>query len=193
MERRILIITGSHRKTGNTALLAGWVADGARDYGAQVDLVDAAHLKYKSNGCTSCYGCQDSAEYRCIIKDEASDIIASMPEYDAVVFATPVYFFSLSAQIKLIMDRMYSLFKFKNNKFKNNLDKTNFAVIASAAGDMGSGLEMTGAIIQKLAGFIGKKHKSLLIPNAPMDPVRTATDLEIKEKAMDFGAELSQW
>ncbi|QSH41283.1 flavodoxin family protein [Lentisphaerota bacterium ZTH] len=193
MERRILIITGSHRKTGNTALLSGWVADGARDYGAEVDIVDAAHLKYKSNGCTSCYGCQDSTEYRCIINDEASDIIASIPDYDVLVFASPVYFFSLSAQIKLIMDRMYSLFKFKENKVENNFGRTNIAVVASAAGDMGSGLKMTESIIKQLAGFIGRKHKSLLVPNTPMDPIKTATDIDIKEKAMSFGAELSQW
>ncbi|MCP3965111.1 MAG: flavodoxin family protein [Lentisphaerae bacterium] len=193
MERRILIITGSPRKTGNTALLAEWAAEGARGCGAQVDFVDAARLKYKTNGCISCYCCQESDEYRCVIKDEASDIIASMPEYNVVVFATPVYFFTLSAQIKLLMDRMYCVSKYINNKFENNLPDTNIAVIASAAGGIASGLDLTDATIEKTAAFLGKKHKSLLVPNVPLDPSKTATDLEMKEKAMNFGIELSQW
>jgi multimeric flavodoxin WrbA len=192
MGKKIMIVCGSPRKSGNTALLAEWVAEGAREVGADVEIVDAAHLKYKTNGCTACMGCQESEEYRCIIKDEASDLIASIPEKDILVFASPVYFFGLSAQTKLFMDRMYSLFKFRDGKLIHKLKDIELALIADAAGDLGSGLDITDATIKKLAGFLGRKHKSLLVPNTPQDPGETTTHQELREKAMDFGAGLAQ-
>jgi len=169
-----------------------WVAEGASELGAEVKIIDAAHLKYKTNGCTSCFGCQESEDYRCIIQDEASDIIATIPEYDVLVFATPIYFFGLSAQIKLMMDRMYSLFKFKDNEIVHNLHNTKLALIATAAGDVGSGLDMADLTIKKLSGLLGHKHKSLLLPYIPVHADQTATDLELKERAINFGAELAR-
>ena len=142
MGKKILIVTGSPRKQGNTNTIAGWVADAAREAGAEVRLVNAATLKYKTGGCMACMGCQESEEYRCVIKDEASDIIASIPEYDVLVLASPVYFFSVTAQIKPFIDRMYCLTKFSDTSIQTALDHTEFGLIADGAGDMGSGLDL---------------------------------------------------
>ena len=51
MSKKIMIICGSPRKKGNTMTLVNWVKSGAEEAGAKVELVDAAHLKYKTNGC----------------------------------------------------------------------------------------------------------------------------------------------
>lgn len=52
MAKKILVLSGSPRKDGNTAMLVGWFAEGARSEGAQVEVVSTAFLKYKTNGCT---------------------------------------------------------------------------------------------------------------------------------------------
>ncbi|NCC85756.1 MAG: flavodoxin family protein, partial [Clostridia bacterium] len=56
--------------------------------------------------------CQHGKEYRCVIDDGMTELVASVPEYDGVVLASPVYFFSMTSQAKAFLDRCYSLLKF---------------------------------------------------------------------------------
>lgn len=189
--KKILIITGSPRKGGNTAVVSKWVAEGAEEAGASVELADAARLQYKTYGCTSCYGCQKSPEYRCIVHDEASDLIARIPEFDVVVIASPVYFMGFSAQIKLVLDRFFSLCKITDAGIKHPLQKTSIALIATAGGDEGSGLNLLKKNMEMAAGFFGKPIKKFSVPFAPAEPGEIETNSDIKEKAMSFGAELA--
>jgi multimeric flavodoxin WrbA len=193
MSKKILIVNGSPRKTGNTATLVGWVAEGAESAGATVTIVDATHLRYKIAGCCSCYGCQVSEQYRCVIPDELTDVVASFPEYDLVVFASPVYFFGLTAQIKMVIDRMFSLFKFKDGKTTHNLQNVEFALIADCGDDLrDSGIDLLDGTIKKIAHFIGKTHRSLLIPSLLPDPATTVKNTDVKEKAQAFGMKLAK-
>ncbi len=192
MGKKILIVTGSPRRHGNTNLLAGWVADGVAGRGGDVRIVDAAQLHYKTSGCTSCMGCQESDLFRCIVRDEASEIVASIPEYDVLVLATPVYFFSFSTQIKMFIDRMYSLYKFKADRILSPADHLQFALIATSAGDYGSGLDVLEKSFSKIAGLSGKKPKTLLTPLCPVDVTETMMNDELKERAFRFGAALAE-
>jgi multimeric flavodoxin WrbA len=194
VSKKILIIAGSPRKSGNTATVVGWFAEGAETEGATVKIVDAARLKYKTAGCCSCYGCQVSQQFRCVILDEATEVVASFTDYDTVVFATPVYFFSLSAQIKMLMDRMFSLFKFCDGKTIHNLQKVNFALIATCGGTLDdSGVELVDQTIKKIVHFIGKTHKSLLIPSLSTDAEETMKQEDLKAKVADFGKTMAKW
>ncbi len=190
--KKIMIVVGSNRKGGNTATVAKWVADGAREAGAEVETVDAARLKYKANGCTACMGCQNSKEYRCAIKDEASDILARIPECSTLVIASPVYFMGFSAQTKLFLDRMFSLMKIDHakDKVEHALKNTEIALIATCGGDKGSGLALIQSNIDAIAGFFGKKARKLAIPFAPFQPGEIESNVELKEKAESFGASL---
>jgi hypothetical protein len=190
MGKKVLILFGSPRKHGNTAILSGWVADGMRENGATVKIVDTARLNFKADGCLSCYGCQESEVYRCIVRDEVSDLIASIPDYDILVFASPVYFFGFTAQIKRVIDRMFSLYKFKDDKIFHPLQKLQFGLISCAADDLNGGLDLIDANVKKFAAFTGKIHQSLLVPFAPHDPASLTVDIETKEKAMAFGSAL---
>jgi multimeric flavodoxin WrbA len=193
MAKKILIINGSPRKNGNTAITAGWVAEGAESEGASVKIVVAARLKYKTAGCCSCYSCQVSQQFRCVILDDATDVVASFPDYDLVVFASPVYFFGLSSQIKMIIDRMVSLFKFCDGKTIHNLQKVNFAFVSTCGGGLDdSGIKLVDETIKNIVHFIGKTHKSLLIPSMPINPEETAKMEDVKEKAVAFGKILAK-
>lgn len=191
-KKKIMIVVGSNRKGGNTAVLAKWVADGAREAGAEVETVDAARLKYKANGCTACMGCQNSKEYRCAIRDEASEILARIPECSVLVIASPVYFMGFSAQTKLFLDRMYSLMKIDHEKGRidHAMKNTGFALIASCGGDEGSGLSLIKANIDAIAGFFGKKAQKFVMPFAPFQSGEIESNTELKEKAEAFGASL---
>ena len=138
MGKKIVIVCGSPRADGNTNRVVRWVADTARDAGAEIEIIDAAQLDYATNGCTACMGCQKINEYRCVIDDELSPILTRLPEADVVVFATPVYWFGPTAQIKLFIDRMFSLINTGvlpwTTAFENGT--TTMAVISTSGGTM---------------------------------------------------------
>ena len=189
MSRKIMILTGSPRKTGNTNTLASWVADAARTTGAEVDLTDVSGLDYAANGCTACMSCQKNDDFRCVIKDEASELLARMPEADIVAFATPVYFFGPTAQLKLILDRTYSLFKFdlETGEINSPLKGKHIALITSAGGRETDGMEVVKATFQHLAAFLGTELRALTVPNAPRDPGAIAERDDLKQQAEAFG------
>ncbi|MDD5130929.1 MAG: flavodoxin family protein, partial [Candidatus Omnitrophica bacterium] len=139
MSKKILIISGSPKQKGNTAHLVKWFCQGAHAKGSQIDVVNAATLKYKSTGCISCRQCQKIKEYACVIKDEARPVLAKMALVDVIVMATPLYFYAASAQLKLIMDRMFSLYKWDNkaNTMTTPLEGKTLVLLASAFEDIG--------------------------------------------------------
>ncbi|MDD5438986.1 MAG: flavodoxin family protein [Candidatus Omnitrophica bacterium] len=190
MPKKILVLSGSPKKNGNTATLIGWVSEGARAQGAEVEIVNTAFLKYKTAGCTSCRVCQGIQEYECAVKDEAQPVLKKMANVDAVVFATPLYFFGASAQIKLIFDRMFSLYKWDNetDAFTTPLKGKTLAVVASAYEDVGlDALEKPFALT---ANYTGMKFMSLLVPNAGVSG--NVKNLKgVREKAIRFGKKIA--
>jgi len=189
MAKKILVISGSPVKGGNTDLLVKWFAGGARSKGAKVEIVRAAFLKYGANGCISCRACQKIAKYECVINDEAKPVLAKMAQVDVIVMATPLYFYSSSAQLKLVMDRMFSLYKWDNKAgtMATPLKGKTFALIASAFEDVGlDTLEKSFAIT---ADYSGMKFKSLLVPNAG-ESGDIKNNSAIRRKAIAFGRNL---
>ena len=193
MGKRILILTSSPRKNGNTNTIAHWCAQSATDAGAEVECVDIARLKYKSNGCLSCYSCQESDKYECKVKDDANDILERLNDFDVIVYSTPIYMFGPSAQLKLLLDRTFSLVKFDPESGDPILKSTGqaMALIATAGGGINDGLDLTDQSFKSLAAFLGNKYLSLLVPEAPSDPKDLQEKTELKQKAFEFGCLLA--
>jgi multimeric flavodoxin WrbA len=166
MLKKILVISGSPKKYGNTSLLISFFTKGAKSNGAAVEVVNAASLKNKASGCTSCRLCQDQKEYGCVIDDDASLVIKKMIKADAIVFATPLYFYGASAQLKVIIDRMFSLYHWDNetDEMKTCLAGKSFALIGSAFEDIG--LKELEAPFKLTASYTGIPFNSLLVANA---------------------------
>jgi multimeric flavodoxin WrbA len=104
---KIIIIEASPRKDGNSTILAREVASGARRFGAEVDTVHLHGMDIRP--CSACDGCQESLKMDCIIDDDMRALYPRLRAADVVVYATPVYWFTVSGQIKLFMDRCYAL------------------------------------------------------------------------------------
>ncbi|NLW93951.1 MAG: NAD(P)H-dependent oxidoreductase [Chlamydiae bacterium] len=190
--KKIVILCGSPRRAGNTRTLAEWAAEGARKAGVDVELIDLTGLRYAACGCTSCYGCQRIAEYRCVLNDEASELLARLPAADALVIATPIYFFGPSAQTKVFLDRCFSLAKFdEEGNATSALKGKTIALIASAGGEIHEGLKIVEDTFRIFAEFVGGPYASFLAPRAPMEEGALARDAILKEKATAFGATLA--
>ena len=163
--KKILIISGSPKKDGNTTALIEWFCEGARSAGAVTEVITAAGLDGKA-GCISCRACQKKEAYGCVLKDGISSAVGKMIGADVIIMATPLYFFSASAQIKGVFDRMFSLYKWDNDAgtMKTVLKGKTFGVLASAYEDIG--LDALEKPFKLTADYSAMKYASLLIPNA---------------------------
>ena len=107
MPRKIMVVIGSPRRKGNSATLAKQVADGAKDAGAKVDTFFLQGMDIRP--CTACDACRTKLKKDCIIKDDMKKLYPKMKAADGIVIASPIYWFTVSAQTKLFMDRWYAL------------------------------------------------------------------------------------
>ncbi len=106
MGKRVLIISSSPRKGGNSEMLAAAFAGGAQEADNDVEII---YLREKQYGfCRGCFTCLKLGH--CVIGDDAAEIIAKMHDADVLVFASPVYYYSVSGQLKTMLDRTNPLF-----------------------------------------------------------------------------------
>ena len=189
--KKILIIFGSHKKNGNTAALIKRVCAGAKAKATAIEIVNAARLKFKITGCTSCRKCQQLKEYKCIINDGGSQVLLKMIAADVIVFATPLYFFAASAPIKMVIDRMFSLYKWDNetDEFETPLRGKTLALIASAYEDVG--LAALAKPFKLTADYTEMKFKALLVPNAGVSG-NLGSNVAVMKQAVRFGRGLAK-
>lgn len=101
MSKKVLILSGSPRKNGNSDLLCDEFMKGALEAGHQVEKIRVAE---KNIGyCRACYGCRETGV--CVIKDDMAEVLQKMIDADVLVLASPVYFYSIDAQLKTVIDR----------------------------------------------------------------------------------------
>lgn len=103
MSKNILIITGSPRKGGNSGMLAESFANGARSNGHKVTFFNAAQKQI--NGCKACGTCWSKGR-ACTFIDGFTELEPLLEQADAVVFSSPLYWFSFSSQIKSAIDKI---------------------------------------------------------------------------------------
>jgi multimeric flavodoxin WrbA len=103
MENHVLIFKSSPRFHGNSSTLADHLAEGAQSVGAQTKSFDLHRMNIKP--CDNCNGCQDSG--KCIIQDDMEQIYPELKKATALVLASPIYWFNISGQMKLCIDRWF--------------------------------------------------------------------------------------
>jgi len=102
---KILGLSCSPRKQGNTDILVGEALNGAKHEGAEVELYSVSGKDIKPcDGCWSCFGTG-----KCHIKDDMQTVYQKMIEADGIIFGTPIYIYSMTAQAKALIDRTLAL------------------------------------------------------------------------------------
>lgn len=102
MSKKVLIISGSPRKGGNSDLLCDEFMKGAIEAGNEVEKIRVADKKI--DYCSACYYCRESGGV-CAKKDDMAEVLQKMIDADVIVLSSPVYFYSIDAQIKTLIDR----------------------------------------------------------------------------------------
>lgn len=99
--KKVLILSGSPRKNGNSDILCDEFKRGAEEAGNAVEKIRVSELDI--NYCRACYACKKDC--KCVIKDDMADLLQKMIDTDVLVLASPVYFYSIDAQLKAVIDR----------------------------------------------------------------------------------------
>lgn len=105
---KTLILHGSPRRNGNSDTLAHYFANGLRSMGHE-DILDFYTNEMVIKTCQMCMTCKDAPGHKCAIDDDMSTIYDAFKESRIVVFATPMFWGYMTAQLKIVLDRMEAL------------------------------------------------------------------------------------
>ena len=101
MSKKVLILSASPRKNGNSDILCQQFRKGAEEAGHAVELVPLYDRKI--GFCRACYACFRNG--KCVLQDDMADILAQMQAADVIVVATPTYFLTMNGMLKTTIDR----------------------------------------------------------------------------------------
>lgn len=179
MSKKILIISTSLRGCSNSETLADSFMAGAKAAGNEVEKIS---IKDKTIAfCKGCLACQTLGH--CVIKDDAIEIAEKMKTADVIVFATPIYYYEMSGQMKTLLDRANSL-------FPSDFAFRDIYFLSSAAED-NEGVDERA--IYGLEGWIACYAKCHLTGTVFAGGVNAAGEIEghpALKKAYDMGAEI---
>ena len=104
--KKVIVISTSLRNGSNSDMLAERFIDGAKAAGNDVEKISLAGKNIQF--CKGCLGCQKLG--RCVIKDDVNDIMAKVLKADVICWATPIYYYEMSGQMKTLIDRMNAMY-----------------------------------------------------------------------------------
>ena len=183
--KKILILKGSPRQRGNSAVLAERLAEGARTAGAQVESIYLHSLDIRA--CDACDECRDTN--MCLIPDDMNKLYPKLAAADAIVLASPIYWFTYSAQLKVCIDRWYA---FQGNHWEEVSHKK-FGIILTY-GD--SDLYNSGGInaihtFETMCRFL-KSEIAGIVHGSLSDPGDAEKHPELLQQAYDLGQLLAE-
>lgn len=155
MEKKVLILSGSPRQGGNSDLLCDEFLRGAQEAGHKVEKIRVASKKVAP--CSGCYYCRDHRG-ACVHKDDMAEILQKMIDADVLVLASPVYFYSIDAQLKAVIDRTVARWLEVKNK--------EFYYIATMADEAASSADRTIECFRGYADCVeGAVEKGIIVGN----------------------------
>lgn len=175
--KKVLIISTSLRRNSNSDYIAREFERGAKDAGNEVEYVSL--IGKKIDFCIGCLSCQLTQE--CVIKDDANEIAEKVKNADVVVYATPVYYYEMSGQMKTLIDRMNCLFP-SDYKFRD------VYLLAASAEDEESAMDGAVKGVQGWVDCFEKANLAGVIRGTGLTETGEAKkDEEILKKAYEMG------
>ena len=177
MPKKILILSASPRRGGNSDLLCDQFLKGAKEVGHRVEKVFLGSRKI--GYCIGCYYCQSHKD-QCVIKDDMSEILDKIQAADVLVLASPVYFYSINAQLKAVIDRCVCRWERITNK--------EFYYILTAAEDAPHTMDASLACLRGFASCLeGSKERGVLCGKGAYEK-GAVISLPVFEEAYEMGA-----
>jgi len=184
-KKKILIAMGSPRKEGNSASLAKQVASGAEAVGAKVERFYLHGMDIQP--CMGCEACREAGAKGCVVDDDMQTLYPKIEQADAIAIASPVYWFTVSAQTKLFMDRWYAYGSQEYRVFEGK----RFGIVLTY-GDVdpfASGAVNALRTFQDALSYVGARIVGMVYGTAS-EAGEIRGNRELMEKAYELGKEL---
>ena len=185
---QITTLLGSAKKKGNTATVLGWVEEELQSLGHDVERI---YLNNKSiSGCLGCAKCRENPdEIACVQNDDAVDIMEQMISSEVVLFASPIYFWGFSAQIKALIDRGYSLVTNYHKPGHTSLMKgKRIGLLVTGAGAYEENAEGMFTAFDRIVDFLLARKSGELYVGECSVPAELSE--EVKNKALELARSL---
>lgn len=176
---KIVVLTGSPRRNGNTNHLADQFIKGAEEVGHEVYRFDCAQRKVSS--CIACNRCGMNGQ--CIFNDDFEELRPHLVAADMVVFATPMYYFGFSSQLKTVIDRFYAL----NGQIKGNMKRS--VLLMAYADTVPEEAEPMLSHYHTLLRYLGWKDSGTVVA-AGMWPAGAVNGTKYSRQAYELGRNL---
>jgi multimeric flavodoxin WrbA len=147
MRKKIVILNGSPRKKGNTSSLTASFAEGARSANDEVTEFFLSDMEI--HGCRGCFGGHSSKDCPCAQKDGMAAIYPKVKEADVVVLASPLYYWTISGQLKMVIDRLFALEEGDGQKLRGN-GKAGVLLMAAGGDDFEDSLNYFDHLMKHL-------------------------------------------
>lgn len=151
---KILMLQGGARKNGNTAYVLNLVAEELKKRGHEVSTI---YLHGKNlNGCMGCGACKKKPdEIGCVQTDDVNPVLEEMLVSDAIVFSSPLYFWGVNAQLKAVIDRMFSLYSgMRTPEHKSLLSGKKQALIMTGGGPHDNNAECAFIAFKRMTPYL---------------------------------------
>jgi len=185
---KVITLQGSPRKNGNTAKVLGWVEDELRSMGHEVESI---YLNAKDiKGCLACGKCKEEPEkIGCVQKDDAHEIFEKMANAQLAIFASPLYFWGFTAQIKALIDRTYCLYSyFHEPNHTSLLEGQRQALLVTGAGPYENNAEGVFAAFDRMQNpYMTQKAGELFIGKCT---TADEMDASVKDQASEFARQI---
>lgn len=177
--KKVLILSGSPRKGGNSDLLCDAFLRGAREAGNEAEKIRVAEKRIAP--CSACYYCRDNGG-ACIHSDGMAEVLQKMIDADVIVLASPVYFYSVSAQLKAVIDRTVSRWlEVKNKEF--------YYIVTMADGEEASA-DTTLACLRGYADCVEGAVEKGVICGKGVYEAGAVRDLPVVQQACEMGRQV---
>ena len=175
--KKVLILSGSPRKGGNSDILCDEFMRGAIEAGNEVEKIRVTEKKIAP--CTGCYFCRNSGG-RCALNDDMTEVLQKIIDCDVLVLSSPVYFYSICAQLKAVIDRTVARWTEIANK--------ELFYIATAAEEDEDTLDTTLACFHGFAKCIdGYEEKGILYGKGVHEKGDVVNRQELMQIAREMG------
>jgi multimeric flavodoxin WrbA len=189
--KKVLILNASPRKNGNTAFAVGKAAEGVRSAhpDAEIEVVRLHGLKIAPcRACDVCRRAERLGQY-CIVNDDMAGLYGKVVEADAIILASPIYWFTMAAQLKLFMDRLYGLWIERTKSLEGKLVGALF--VYGDADPYSSGAVNAFGTMQSFWNYTGAKPAGIAYGSAN-DIGDAAKNAALTERAFLLGRDLLQ-
>nr|MDO8109152.1 flavodoxin family protein [Candidatus Sigynarchaeota archaeon] len=185
-KQNVLVVLGSPKKNGNSAILANKLVEGVKEAGADVESVYLQGLKIAP--CSACDACVKNPKAGCVIKDDMIPLYKKIEKATAIVFVSPTYWFNISAQLKLFIDRSYAL-RPGENKYAFSDKKVGIIMTFADTDPFTSGAANALHSFQDICNFVGAKIIGIVYGSAE-HPGEIEKNETVMKAASDLGKKI---